>query len=93
MTFKEGVGTYLLTSGCIAFALFPKTFDHNPPLFHMGILCLWGIIPIIVGIFAIITKVKVSDRIFAWSMLLLGAVGVVLSCRPLRYEIFRFFSQ
>ncbi len=93
MTFKEGVGTYFLTSGCIAFALVPKAFDHNSPLVHSGILYLWGIIPIIVGIFAIITKVKVSDRIFAWCMFLFGVVGVVLSCRPLRYEIFRFFSQ
>jgi len=93
MTFKD-LGIYFFLSGCMCLvcALFPP-LSGPPPLFWKDILLLLGLIPITSGALAIITTVKVSDRIAAWCMFLAGIVGVIVSFSPWREAIIFFFTK
>lgn len=63
------------------------------PLFYNGLLVTWGYIPSGAGILAIMVSTKVSDKIFAWSVFLLGIAGIALSFDPWRYQLLSLFRD
>jgi len=61
------------------------------PLFYNGLLVTWGYIPSGAGILAIMVSTKVSDKIFSWSVFLLGIAGIVLSFAPWSCQLLNLF--
>jgi hypothetical protein len=63
------------------------------PLFYNGLLVTWGCIPSCAGILAIMVSTRVQDKVFSWSVFLLGIAGIVLSFAPWSCQLLNSFMR
>lgn len=74
---------YLAT--IVAHAAIPEgVLSGYRPLFNERVLVFWGLVPLCVGVIAILVSSKRSNKINSWCLFGFGLTGVVLSFGPWR---------